>query len=287
MGSQYNDCNKFGGILYEIVIVWNNPNLSFDFAHNLLVRDDATHIIPIFVYEQSMNSLANRWFICEHHLFVTESVLFIDDDMFINQHSVSCMLETFKRHKFKIIAPSFTSMRTIRQFEESDNGKSWLYKNGKSQTFNMLLPGMSMFNVAYLPNLASALTEYDLLPIINQQSAHCDDICMMLSIAMLNDGQPYLLGIDFIKIEDMRSLRDEKQKAMTNKKKLKLRYEQRSECLTMIMHKFVTLNKQKGKKIINPIVEHKRGVDTINCHKCQWCDKRGCWYKYKWQQPKM
>ena len=278
--SKYNDCHTFGGILHEIVIVWNNPDLSFDFNHNLLVIDDTDHIIPIHVYPQSINSLANRWFIAEHHSFATESAVFIDDDMFINEHSIACMLETFHQNKWKIVAPSHTHLWTTRQFEQkSGSDNEWLYKNIHTKRFNMLLPGMSMFNVAYLPKLAHTLVDYDLLPIINEQVAHCDDICMMLSVAMLNHGKPYLLGIDFILIEEFGSFR--KQPAMTDKSKLKLRYQQRSECLSMIVQRFMAVNKEKGKEPINPIVDHQHGVDSIDCHKCEYCDNRGCWWKSK------
>ena len=281
--SLYNNCYRFGDIIYEIVIVWNSPHFDFNFSHNLLFIDDIIHKIPIYVYKQSKNSLANRWFIDKYHKFKTSSAIFIDDDMFINEYSISCMLHTFYLNPFKIIAPSHTHLHTTRQFEKSKKkwGKNtkWLYKNKHSNKFNMLLPGMSMFNTAYLPKLAQTLIEYNLLNIIDEQIAHCDDISMMLSMSMINNGNKYLFGIDHILITDYSQYR--KQRAMTDKSHLSLRYKQRSECLTMIMNQFVNINKNKRKSIINPIVEHQRPFDTIDCHKCTWCDHRGCWNPQK------
>ena len=230
--------------------------------------------------------MANRWFIASYHNFKTRSAVFIDDDMFINQYSISCMLQTFLRNPSKIIAPSHTHLRTTRQLEKSMDGKDpqtgrlkWEYVNNYGTKFNMLLPGMSMFNTEYLPKVADALTEYELLQIINNQIAHCDDISMMLSMAMINNGNKYLLGIDFILIGDYSSFR--KQVALTDKSQIEIRYEQRSECLTMIMNKFIDHNKAKRKIVINPIVHHERALDTIDCQKCDWCDHRGCWYRDK------
>lgn len=286
--SQYNDCTLFGGIIYEIVIVWNNPSLKFNFSHTSLCIDNETHIIPIHIYQQPKNSMANRWFIASYHNFKTSSAVFIDDDMFINQYSISCMLQTFLRNPSKIIAPSHTHLRTTRQLEKDElRGKDpetgrlrWEYVNNWGTKFNMLLPGMSMFNTNYLPKLASTLTEYDLLDIIDNQIAHCDDISMMLSMAMINNGERYLLGIDYILIGDYSSFR-KNQAALTDKSQIEVRYSQRSECLTMIMNKFIIHNKSKRKIIINPIVHHERGEDTLDCQKCEWCDHRACWYRNK------
>eukprot|EP01084_Bolivina_argentea_P207250 353639_1 len=285
--SQYNDCSKFGGIIHEIVIVWNNPTLPFNWSHPRLQIDNITHKIPIHIYKQKENSLANRWFISRQHNFKTLSAIFIDDDMYINQYSISCMLHTFLRHKYKIIAPSRTNQRTTRQLIKSSKGKDkygrvqWEYFNDKKpKYFNMLLPGMSMFNTKYLDELALTLEKYDLLNIINTQIAHCDDISMMLSMAMINNGNKYLFGIDYILIEDY-SIYRTKQKAMTDKSEknwIDIRYEQRSECLTMIMNKFIEYNKKMHQVVIIPIVKHEHSKDVINCRKCQWCDYRGCWH---------
>ena len=259
--------------------MWNNPNLDFDFNHQRLKTDDTYHIIPISVHKMDINSLANRWFISRSHDFQTSSVIVIDDDMFINEFSIKCMLETFLMNPTKIISPSHTHLRTTRQLEKAENG--WSYVNDVHTTaFNMLLPGMSMFNTAYLHKLADALEEYELLPIINDQAAHCDDISMMLSMAMLNEGKRYLLGIDYILITDYSEFR--KQAALTDsqsKAGLFRRYGDRSECLTMIVNKFMTINEAKGTYPINPIVTHDRRVDSYNCHECEHCDARGCWFK--------
>ncbi len=289
--SQYNDCTKFGGIIYEIVIVWNNPKVSFNWSHSQLQIDNITHKIPIQIYKQNQNSLANRWFISRQHNFKTFSAVFIDDDMYMNQYTISCMLQTFLRNKYKIITPSWTDQRTTRQLIKSPKGKDkygrmqWEYMNNKKKIttdFNMLLPGMSMFNTQYLDTLALTLEEYDLLNIINEQPAHCDDISMMLSMAMINKGNKYLLGIDYILIEDYSIYREENQKAITDKTKknwINLRYKARSECLTMIMDKFILRNKEMHNIVINPIVKHERSKDVINCRNCEWCDYRACWYK--------
>ena len=269
------------------VIVWNNPDLDFDFKHKHLVIDKDAHIIPISVHKMDINSLANRWFISRSHDFQTSSVIFIDDDMFINEFSIKCMLDTFLLNPTKIIAPSHTHLRTARQFHKLDGAQdllnghsSWEYSNTFGTKFNMLLPGMSIFHIDYLPKLANALEEYQLLPIINDQAAHCDDISMMLSMAMLNEGKRYLLGIDYILITDYSEFR--KQAALTDsqsKAGLFRRYGDRSECLTMIVNKFMTINEAKGRYPINPIVTHDRRVDSYNCHECEHCDARGCWSK--------
>ena len=163
---------------------------------------------------------------------------------------------------------------------DPDTGRlRWEYMNTYDTKFNMLLPGMSMFNTEYLPKLALTLSEYGLLSIIDEQIAHCDDISMMLSMSMLNEGRKYLLGIDYILIGDYSEFRV--QEALTDKSHIEIRYEQRSECLTMIMNKFIDRNKKEHKVIINPIVDHERKYDTIDCQKCDWCDYRGCWYKNK------
>merc|ERR1719474_1705230 len=274
--SKYNDCRHFGGILHEIVIVWNNPDLDFDFKHPHLSVDGEVHLIPISVYKMKVNSLANRWFISREHDFETSSVVVIDDDMFINEHSIQCMLRTFLLNPTKVIAPSHTHLRTTRQFHARDGG-GWEYKNTYDSTFNMLLPGMSMFHSGYLPKLAAALEEYELLPIINEQAAHCDDISMMLSMAMLNGGRRYLLGIDYILITDYSEFR--KQAALTDNNQIVRRYEDRSECLTMIMDQFIATNTKKKRTVVNPIVEHDRKVDTYSCHECDHCNLKGCWFK--------
>jgi len=281
--SKYNDCRHFGGILHEIVIVWNNPKLEFDWNHQHLSIDETEHIIPIKVHQMELNSLANRWFISRSHDFKTSSAIFIDDDMFINEYSIQCMLSTFLLNPSKIIAPSHTHLRTTRQFHKADGGQdllnghsSWEYQNTYDTTFNMLLPGMSIFNTKYLSPLATVLEEYELLPIINDQAGHCDDISMMLAMSMLHDGRKYLLGIDYILITDYSEFR--KQAALTDSDQIVRRYEDRSECLTMIMEKYESTNTAKGKRPINPVVLHDRKVDTFSCHECNHCDLRGCWF---------
>merc|ERR1712224_424196 len=137
--------------------------------------------------------------------------------------------------------------------------------------------GMSMFHSDYLPKLAALLEEYELLPIINEQAAHCDDISMMLSMAMLNEGKRYLLGIDYILITEYSKHR--KQAALTDTRFIGRRYLHRSECLTMIMNQFITINTKHKKSVVNPIVSHDRDVDTYSCHECDHCDSRACWFK--------
>ena len=281
--SKYNDFTLFGSIIWEIIIVWNNPSLSFNRNHTSLHIDNKTHIIPIHVYQQSKNSMANRWFISTYHNFKTQSAIFIDDDMFINEYSISCMLQTFLRHPYRIIAPSHTNVWTTRQLQKTINNEQgkieWEYMNTHGEIFNMLLPGMSMFNTDYLPKLSTCINEYELLDIIDHQIAHCDDIAMILSMSMINEGNKYLLGIHNILIEDYSSLRE--QTSLTDKRNLKLRYEQRSQCLTMIMQKFIEHNKKIHSFMINPIIDHDMTHDTIDCDKCEWCDDRGCWYTRK------
>ena len=264
--------------------MWNNPDLDFDFEHEHLSIDEDVHVIPIAVHKMDVNSLANRWFISRRHTFETSSAIFIDDDMFINEYSIHCMLSTFLLNPTKIIAPSHTHLRTTRQFHKADGAQDlmdghagWEYQNTYDSTFNMLLPGMSMFSTQYLPELADALEEYGLLPIINEQAAHCDDISMMLTMSMLHEGQRYLLGIDYILITDYSEFR--KQEALTNSDQIVRRYEDRSECLTMIMERFLSVNTEQKRAVINPIVEHDRKVDTYSCHECNHCDLRGCWFK--------
>ena len=73
-----------------------------------IIIDNITHIIPIHVYQQSKNSMANRWFITNYHKFSTQSVIFIDDDFFLNQYTISCMQQTFLMDPSKIISPGMT-----------------------------------------------------------------------------------------------------------------------------------------------------------------------------------
>lgn len=206
-------------IVDKVILVWNN------------VEKDVPSIVKgherVQIVRPSKNSLNNRWVETLPHI-ETETVLNLDDDVYVKKEGLLCMLNWLKREHTRMVAPF------VRRIEGHKYILNELYN---SSAYSVVLPRILLAPTEYLRAYSNSSNTW-FHEYIDTQEAHCDDIFLNMIGLETSKKPPLRVLLPEGSIVDFYSKCWKIDKALTGGLGLQsYRTERRSECVDEMMKK--------------------------------------------------
>jgi hypothetical protein len=184
--------------LDEIVVIWNNANLTGADELRTLALDAG---VPLRVVVASVNSMNNRFAIWD--TLETEGVVVQDDDMWVEEESLGCMLDAWTRTPDLLVGTK--DERTHFKLNEmnrpvelvgnkcvpSDAGDGITKCHFWGDDYSMVLPHPWVLSRKYL----QMYMESHVLPVLVDDMFNCDDIALNAVVANFTHAPPLLLDV--------------------------------------------------------------------------------------------
>ena len=152
----------FDTLVDRVILVWNNPNVScpIHIQHPKLVT-----------LEQPTNSLNNRWIHTLPHIRTT-AVFNLDDDVFVSEPGLQCMLLWWRDDRERMVSPYVRLVHSNNSYVMDD-----LRLGGR---YSVALPRAIMLSRHHLETYAAS--DPQMLRYVDEQEARCDDILLNAAV---------------------------------------------------------------------------------------------------------
>lgn len=183
--------------LDEIVVIWNNENLTGADELRTLALDAG---VPLRVVPASVNSMNNRFAIWD--TLETDGVIVQDDDMWVDEDGLGCMIDAWKRTPELLVGVSderthFERDSANRPVElapkcvPSAKGDGTMECDFWGDDYSMVLPHPWVLSRKYL----QLYMESHVLPVLVDDMFNCDDIALNAIVANFTRAPPLLLDV--------------------------------------------------------------------------------------------
>ncbi|KAI8808798.1 glycosyl transferase family 64 domain-containing protein [Cladochytrium replicatum] len=192
--AEYTSLN-FLNVIDRILLVWNNPEgnptrkVTGYASYYVYIGEDGKEKPnpaftpnpdrpkgpPLYILHQTKNSLNNRW-TSTIDFIETDAVLNIDDDIFVNEDGITCMLVHWLEDPMQIVGPF------ARQISE-DNQYIMDERFDDRATYSLILPRVMILNRRHLLLYRDSDFSSPLQGYVDSQEGHCDDIALNAMVA--------------------------------------------------------------------------------------------------------
>jgi lipopolysaccharide biosynthesis glycosyltransferase len=206
------------GLISRVIFVWNNQDHPF----SLPMPSDRR-----FIFLQSpSNSLNSRWMLTLDHITAETIALNLDDDIYVTQEGLRCLLNWHRNDPSRLIAPFVR--RVDRQSYVLDELED-------SSTYSIVLPRILILPVSYMRMYASPAMQQR-RDYVDLQSAHCDDILLNILAQSMASKGPLRVVLPKSSIIDFYAYCWKQNKTLTGGLSLEVdRSKKRSECVQGLM----------------------------------------------------
>ncbi|KAI8799703.1 glycosyl transferase family 64 domain-containing protein [Cladochytrium replicatum] len=194
---------KYLNVIDRILLVWNNPEGSpaakvTGFASHYVyigedgkekpnpaftLKPDRPKGPPLFILHQTKNSLNNRW-TTTIDFIETDAVLNIDDDIFVNEDGITCMLVHWLEDPTQIIGPFARQISADNQYIMDERFED-------RATYSLILPRIMLLNRRHLLMYRDSDYSSTLQSYVDSQEGHCDDITLNAIVAYTGKKPPF------------------------------------------------------------------------------------------------
>lgn len=183
--------------LHEIVVIWNNEDLSGATELRTVALDGG---VPLRVVPARVNSMNNRFAIWDS--LETEGVIVQDDDMWVDEQSLECMIDAWKKTPDLLVGVADERTHFKRDAENrpvelapacvpSNIGDGTMECEFWGDDYSMVLPHPWVLSRKYLQLYMESQT----LPALVDDLFNCDDIALNAIVANFTHAPPVLLEV--------------------------------------------------------------------------------------------